>query len=115
VGIHLRLTRMGSEPDEIPEAVRGLAPGQRLRLDPERALWRDVGDEIVIFEVPTATYLTLNSSARTLWKHLEDGATPVELAAELVASYAVPEDKAVRDVQKFLEALQARSLLLPSG
>jgi Coenzyme PQQ synthesis protein D (PqqD) len=106
---------MNSERDEPPEAVPVFAPGQRLTLDPERVLWRDVGDELVIFEVPTATYLTLNSSARALWKHLEEGASPVELASQLVTSYAIPEDKAARDVQKFLEALEARSLLSPAG
>ena len=72
------------------------APDERLALDAERAVWRQVGDEVVILDVPTATYLTLNSSAVTLWKHLEKGASPAELAAELVATYAITEDKAAR-------------------
>ena len=76
----------------MPEPTPKFAPGQRLKFDPERALWREVGDELVIFEVPTTTYLTLNSAARTLWKHLADGASPVELTAELVATYAIAED-----------------------
>ena len=109
------MTRMHSEPDGPPEAEARFAPDVRLRLDPERALWREVGDELVIFDVPTATYLTLNASARALWKHLEDGASPVELASALVASYAIAEDKAARDVQRFLEALDARSLLASAG
>jgi hypothetical protein len=105
---------MRSEPDQMPEPTPKFAPGQRLKFDPERALWREVGDELVIFEVATTTYLTLNSSARTLWKHLADGASPVELTAELVATYAIAEDMAARDVERFLEALEARSLLLPA-
>ena len=43
----------------MPEPTPKFAPGQRLKFDPERALWREVGDELVIFEVPTTTYLTL--------------------------------------------------------
>ncbi len=109
----LQLVTMHSEPDQTRETAFKFAPGQRLKFDPERAVWREVRDELVVFEVPTTTYLTLNGSARTLWKQLADGATPVELTAELVATYAIPEDKAARDVERFLEALEARSLLLP--
>lgn len=64
------------------QAEPKFAPDARMRLDSERAVWREVGDEIVILDVPTATYLTLNSSAVTLWKQLEGGASPAELAAE---------------------------------
>jgi hypothetical protein len=96
------------------QAEPRFAPDARLSLDSERAVWREVGDELVILDVPTATYLTLNSSAVTLWKHLEEGASPAELAAELVATYEIGEDKAASDVQRFLGALQDRSLILPA-
>ncbi|HTT88959.1 MAG TPA: PqqD family protein [Acidimicrobiales bacterium] len=95
-------------------AEPGFSADERLSLDSERAVWREVGDEIVILDVPTATYLTLNSSAVTLWKHLEEGATPSELSAELVATYEIGEDKAAQDVQRFLGALKERSLILPA-
>jgi Coenzyme PQQ synthesis protein D (PqqD) len=105
---------MSSETNDRP-VEPGFAPDQRLGLDSERAVWREVGDEIVILDVPTATYLTLNSSAVTLWRHLEEGATPVELAAALVATYAIAEDKAAKDVQRFLGALRERSLILSAS
>jgi hypothetical protein len=87
------------------------APNQVLRVDADRAVWREIADEVVILDVPTTTYLNLNKSARLLWKRLDGGATPTELAAELVASYGIPRDEAANDVQDFLSALQARSLL----
>ncbi len=96
------------------QAEPKFAPDARMRLDSERAVWREVGDEIVILDVPTATYLTLNSSAVTLWKQLEGGASPAELAAELVAMYQIGAEKAASDVQRFLGALQERSLILPA-
>jgi hypothetical protein len=104
---------MPSEGDDST-AEPGFSPTERLSLDSERAVWREVGDEIVILDVPTATYLTLNSSAVTLWKHLEEGASPEELADELVATYEIDKDKAARDVQRFLGALKDRSLILPA-
>ncbi len=91
------------------------APDQVLRVDTDRAVWREIGDEVVILDVPTTTYLNLNKSARVLWKRLDRGATPTELVAELVASYGLPEDQAANDVRAFLDALQERSLLAFSG
>lgn len=90
------------------------APAEPLALDAERAVWRQVGDEVVILDVPTATYLTLNSSAVTLWDLLAEVATPAELVAKLVATYDITGDKAARDVQHFLGALQERGLILPA-
>jgi hypothetical protein len=105
---------MAAEAEDGPQAGLEFTPDMRLGLDAERAVWRQVGDEVVILDVPTATYLTLNSSAVTLWKHLEEGASPAELAAELVSTYAITEEKAARDVRKFLDALRERSLILPA-
>ena len=97
-----------------PPAEVTFAPDKPLALDSERAVWRQVGDEVVILDVPTATYLTLNSSAVTLWDLLAEVATPTELAAKLVATYDLTADKAERDVQHFLGALQERGLILPA-
>ncbi len=103
------------DPDNVPHDGPRFSPDERLSLDAERAVWREVGNEIVILDVPTATYLTLNSSAVTLWKRLGEGASPAELAAELVAIYEISEDKATAHVQGFLRALQERSLILATG
>ena len=88
-----------------------IAPDQILKVDTDRAVWREIGDEVVILDVPTTTYMNLNKSARALWKRLDGGATPLELTAELVATYGIPEDQAASDVRSFLDALEERSLL----
>ena len=85
---------MTSEAEDRPQAGLEFSPDEQLGLDVERAVWRQVGDEVVILDVPTGTYLTLNSSAVTLWKHLEKGASPAELAAELISTYAITQEKA---------------------
>ncbi len=93
------------------EQTLAIAPDQVLTIDTDRAVWREIGDEVVILDVPTTTYLNLNKSARALWKRLDGGASPAELAAELVATYGIPQDQAAADVRGFLDALQERSLL----
>jgi Coenzyme PQQ synthesis protein D (PqqD) len=104
---------MSPEPDDRLRGEPKFPLDQRFKLDNERAVWQHVGDEVVILDVPTATVSNLNASARVLWVRLEQGATPAELAAELTAAYPVPEEQAANDVQKFLQVLQERSLLLP--
>jgi hypothetical protein len=106
---------MPPDTDDQPHREPRFALDQRLSLDAERAVWRQVGDEIVILDIPTSTYLTLNSSAVALWKLLEEGASPAELAAELVATYGISETNAADDVQRFLGAVEERSLILPSS
>ena len=103
---------MNRDSEQLPEVGPNLVPQQPLKLDDDRAVWREVGDEVVVLDVQTATYLSLNGSAGALWKKLDGGATPVELVAELVSAYAVPEARAAKDVEDFLRALRDRELLL---
>ncbi len=84
---------------------------RRLTLDASRAIWREIGDEIVVLDAGSATYLSLNFSAVALWKQLDGGATPAELAAELVSVYDISPAEAENDVEGFLTALQDLALL----
>ena len=86
-------------------------PDKRLSVDSERAVWREIGDEVIVLDTSNATYLTLNASARVLWKRLDDGATPAELAAELAGAFDLPADQAEVDVNAFLSTLEQLSLL----
>ena len=91
-----------------------LFPEGPIALDADAVVWREVGDEIVVLEIATAVYLTLNGTARPLWLLLADGATRDDLAAALVAEYGIAFDRAAADVDDFLAALATRSLLRPS-
>ena len=84
---------------------------QHLTLDLDRVVWRDVGEEVVILDVQTATYLTLNGSGQRLWKQLERGSSPGALASLLVEAFGISDIQAEGDVQAFLEDLNERGLL----
>jgi len=84
---------------------------QKLRLRIDDLAWREVGDELVVLEVTTTTYLTLNGSARVLWERLVDGVTRSELTDTLVDRYGITLEKADKDVDAFLDVLRQRSLL----
>jgi hypothetical protein len=84
-----------------------------LRIDSQEVVWREIGDELVVLHMGTATYLTINGSGRTLWNRLADGATPSQLADALIERYGIDAEQARLDVQAFVESLVACTLLSP--
>lgn len=85
--------------------------GERIALDLDAVVWREVDDEVIILELATAVYLTLNGSARLLWLRLDQGATEDELAEVLAETYDIAIEQAAVDTRAFLDALRERSLL----
>jgi Coenzyme PQQ synthesis protein D (PqqD) len=83
-----------------------------LMLRADDVVWRVVGEELVVLELATSTYLTLNGTARQLWEGLTEGATAEDLVEMLVDRYGIPKEHAVEDVQSFLAALTDRGLLV---
>jgi hypothetical protein len=86
---------------------------QRLSLKVDDLTWREVHDELLVLDMATATYLTLNGSAKVLWQRLADGASVVDLADTLVDHYGIPRDRAEADARDFVETLEERSFLKP--
>lgn len=71
---------------------------------------RKVSDENVVVAVGSASSLLngiikLNSSGVLLWNRLLDGAGKEELADCLMQNYGIEEERAVRDVEAFLQPL----------
>jgi hypothetical protein len=88
-------------------------PSLRLRVDD--VAWRDVGDELIILELATSTYLTLNGSAKQLWLRLVPGASVETLAEMLVSTYGISFEQAESDTEAFLAALVERKLVEPES
>jgi hypothetical protein len=70
--------------------------------------WQQVDDELVILDLTTSRYLSLNGTAARLWGRLVDGAGVDELTAYVGDEFGVPDDEARADVVAFLE--QCREL-----
>jgi fibrillarin-like rRNA methylase len=85
----------------------------RMTLKVDDLTWREVHDELLVLDMATATYLTLNGSAKVLWQRLADGATASELVGALVDRYRITTERAEADVREFLEVLEERSFLKP--
>lgn len=82
-----------------------------LRINSQDVVWREIGDELVVMHMGTATYLTINGSGKVLWVRLAEGATSEQLAETLSERYGVDADRSRADVQSFLASLAACALL----
>ena len=83
------------------------APDQELKVNHDDVVWRSAGsdDEVVLLELSTSTYFTLNGSAKILWERLAGGASTDDLVADLVARFGISKDQARADTSSFLGEL----------
>ncbi len=86
-------------------------PQENLQLNLDEVVWRDVGDELVILELSTSTYLTLNGSAKHIWESLAGGVTIDEVVEMLVGRYGITAKQARADAEAFISDLDDRQLL----
>ena len=82
-----------------------------LRLRPDALSWREVGGELVAVDTRTSTYLAANPTGFLLWEALAAGTTREALAAELVSRFGIDHERAVADVDRFVESVRERGLL----
>ena len=76
-------------------------------------LSRDDGEELVLLDLHSSRYLTLNRTGGVLWKAIERPQTVRDLVALLVSVFAVTESTAEAAIETFLDALADRGLLEP--
>lgn len=94
------------------EAMLAADSSRKMRLRSDDVVWRTDEDEIVVLELGTGTYLTLNGSGKLLWLRLADGCSASELSLLLQASFGIPEELASADASAFLQDLIERNLLV---
>jgi hypothetical protein len=85
--------------------------GEKLHLKVDEVVWREVEEELIVLELSSTTYLSLNGSAKQLWLRLADGATSEELATMLTDLYQISPEQARTDAESFLSNLTDRKLI----
>lgn len=82
-----------------------------LTLRAQGIAWRAIEREVVVLDLHTSQYFSINGSGSILWQLLAKGATRGELTAVLKAEYAIDPDLAGEDVESFLGALDSHGML----
>jgi hypothetical protein len=81
------------------------------RLKPDALHWREVEGQIMVINVASRAYMSVNRTGTALWPLLQEGATAEDLTDALVARFDVDADTAARDVDALLVDLWGRGLL----
>lgn len=73
---------------------------------------RTVADEMILLDLETGIYFTLNSVGASIWRALESGADRQATIEAIVEQYEVDTETATADYDEYVEALVAEGLLV---
>jgi hypothetical protein len=76
---------------------------------------RSVDGELVLLDLRSQTYLSLNRAGALLWPMMEAGTERAALVDALRATYELPEEVAARDVGALLSQLTEAGLVEVEG
>lgn len=82
-----------------------------MKLRDEGLQWKRLDDQVVVLDLQTSQYLSLNGTGAELWEALAEGADEDALVARLRGEYEVDESTAREDVEEFLGQLTELGLL----
>lgn len=74
--------------------------------------WRQVNDEVIVLDLKSSVYYSLNDSASELWQRLAKGATVSDVVEHLCAVYDVPQAQAEKDAEHAVGILVKEKLLV---
>jgi hypothetical protein len=77
--------------------------------------WRVLDDEVVVLDLRTSSYFSVNGTGKVLWDLLVEGASEEQLVTALVDRFEISEDIARVDAGAFLSLCSDRRLLMVAG
>ena len=83
---------------------------ESLTLKPD-VVARTVGDEMILLDLETGTYFTLNSIGAIIWRGLETSVSFETMATAIVEQYEVDAVTALADIDEYVEQLIAEGLV----
>ncbi|HET6613042.1 MAG TPA: PqqD family protein [Kofleriaceae bacterium] len=87
-----------------------MQPGAGAVLRPREVIWREVSGEMVILDQDGGRIFGLNASGGHMWRLLDGRRSLTDIAAELASHFAIPHERAERDVVALAGQLVDRGL-----
>jgi hypothetical protein len=78
---------------------------------PAHIAWRKVGDEIVVLDLNTSIYWSLNELAGFIWELLSQGMQEKDIVSQVCDHYDVSEKVSEKDVRAYLDDLAKEGLV----
>lgn len=82
------------------------------RLNHEKILFTQLGDEGVLFDIEKNEYISLNETFFKILKYTEEGLETEGIAKALCDEYAISEEECKQEVEAALAELRERNFLL---
>jgi len=76
----------------------------------DRAHWRELDDHVVILDVDSSVYSTLNPVGSLIWNEADGKRSVSDLAEVVVDAFAVEPDVAIDDTRQFVASMVAEGL-----
>mgnify|MGYP000552798756 CR=1 FL=1 len=70
-----------------------------------------LGDELVLLNLETGHYYSLNATGRRIWTLVGEAEDPASLPQRLAEEFGIPIERARRDLSVFLSTLEDRGLV----
>jgi len=80
-------------------------------IDREKVFWREVDGEMVILNIESGFYYSLDETASFIWSRLAGGQSPENIVDDMVKVYEVSVATAQKDLEIFLEYFRKESLI----
>lgn len=77
----------------------------------ENIAWRNVNDEIVILNLKSGEYFTLNGVGQVIWTAIADEKNVEEIKMKIIDEYDVSKEKATGDIIQFITGMIEEGLL----
>jgi hypothetical protein len=73
--------------------------------------WRDVNDEVVILNLKSGEYYTLNDVGQFIWKSAMEGKSIQAIQQAIIETFNVPAEQAIKDLHGFLAGMIKEGML----
>jgi Coenzyme PQQ synthesis protein D (PqqD) len=84
------------------------------KLSPD-VVFRDLEGEAVILDLSSGTYFGLNEVGTRVWRLVDEGRDSSQIVEIVAAEYAADRETIARDVERLLDDLRSRRLIVSGG
>jgi len=77
----------------------------------ENFAWRNVNDEIIILNLKSGEYFTLNDVAQCIWSAVTEEKSVEEIKVKIIDEYDVSTERAERDIDNFIAGMIEQGLI----
>ena len=80
----------------------------------DKVTWKDLGESIVVLNLVSSEYYTLNESASFIWRALSQGNSVAEMQALLLDAYDAEPETIREALQSNLDEWTAEGVIVPA-